>query len=144
MSDAKKPSARRIVPAPITTESLKTSNEAQLLVTSFQPTRALKSHIGVIMSDAYSIIATELRRLRQKAERGQPLTLAETKQMATYIEQMVRVSKEERVQEQRNDPSALSDSELLEQALTALKAFLPKDTYERMMDLLPSGADEMD
>ena len=80
---------------------------------SFNPSVRLKPHIGVIMADAYTVIAEEFRVLRQKVEMGEELTPAETRKFVQMADTMAKLAREEREQEKKSDPAQLSDEDLL-------------------------------
>ena len=97
---------------------------------SFNPSVRLKPHIGVIMADAYTVIAEEFRVLRQKVENGEELTPSETRKFVQMADTMAKLAREEREQEKKTDPAQLSDEELVLLAQEAAVA-------------LGSGDDEM-
>lgn len=86
------------------------------------PLTRLKPHLGRMMAEGYSVIDMELRRLREKAESGKPLTPSETRQLEVYLKGLSQLAREEREQERRNPIEDLADEELVAQAEQALKA----------------------
>ena len=73
----------------------------------------LKPHIGVIMADAYTVIAEEFRVLRQRVENGEELTPSETRKFVHMADTITKLAREEREQEKKTDPTQLSDEDLL-------------------------------
>ena len=80
---------------------------------SFSPSVRLKPHIGVIMADAYTVIAEEFRVLRQRVEMGEELSPSETRKFVQMADTMTKLAREEREQEKKTDPSQMSDEDLL-------------------------------
>lgn len=80
---------------------------------SFSPSVRLKPHIGVIMADAYTVIAEEFRVLRQRVENGEELSPSETRKFVQMADTMTKLAREEREQEKKTDPSQMSDEDLL-------------------------------
>lgn len=94
-----------------------------ITATPYKPSVRVKPHINNLLSDAYHVLAEELRLLREKAESGMELTDRESRKLNKHIESLTRLAREEREQESRNDPSKLADEELLrlaEKARTVL------------------------
>ena len=89
---------------------------------SFNPSVRLKPHIGIIMADAYTVIAEEFRQLRQKVEMGEELTPSETRKFVQMADTVAKLAREEREQEKKTDPAQLSDEELLILAKEAAEA----------------------
>ena len=79
----------------------------------FNPSVRLKPHIGVIMADAYTVIAEEFRVLRQRVENGEELTPSETRKFVQMADTMTKLAREELEQEKKTDPTQLSDEDLL-------------------------------
>jgi hypothetical protein len=77
------------------------------------PSVRLKPHIGVIMADAYTVIAVEFRQLREKVECGQELSPSETRKFVQMADTMAKLAREEREQEKKTDPAQMSDEDLI-------------------------------
>ena len=86
------------------------------IVTSrnFAPSVRMKPHIGVMLADAYTVIAEEFRLLRDRAENGSELSPSEARKFTALADTMAKLAREEREQEKRADPAQLSDDDLLE------------------------------
>ena len=90
---------------------------------NFTPSVRMKPHIGVMLADAYTVIAEEFRLLRDRAEGGRELSPSEARKFTALADTMAKLAREEREQEKRSDPSQLSDEvllEMLDQAKEAL------------------------
>jgi hypothetical protein len=74
-----------------------------------------------LMSDAMSIIGSELSRYRQKTSRGVTLDLKEARAVQSYMESLVKLSKEDRERSRAEDLPNLSDEELKQLASEVLK-----------------------
>lgn len=98
------------------------------------PRREIKSEATLVptleslMSDALFIIGSELSRYRQKASRGVTLDLKEARAVQSYMESLVKLSKEDRERARSEDLTNLSDEELKELAKEVLKIDHNKDT----------------
>ena len=77
---------------------------------------SLRPHIGQLLGDAYHVAAAELSAMRQKTGAGEELTGQEASKFQKITDSVVKLMREERAQEDRNDPAQLSDQQLLEQA----------------------------
>ncbi len=101
----------------------KKSLRGTIVAPKFTPSVRLKPHIGLILSDAYTVIAEEFRALRTRVEEGRALSPEETRKFVQMADTVAKLAREEREQEKRSDPGELSDEallEMLEQAKEAL------------------------
>ena len=90
---------------------------------NFNPSTRMRPHIGVMLSDAYTVIAEEFRVMRSRVEMGEELSASEARKFSALADTMTKLAREEREQEKKTDPSQLSDDallEMLEQAREAL------------------------
>jgi len=90
---------------------------------NFNPSARMRPHIGVMLSDAYTVIAEEFRTMRTRVEMGEELSPSEARKFSSLADTMTKLAREEREQEKKTDPSQLSDDallEMLEQAREAL------------------------
>lgn len=87
----------------------------------FTPNRRVRPHTADLLSLGHHIILDELMRLREKSESGEGLTPAETKQMEGYVRSLKDLMKMERDEARANDPSQMSDEELMAEAKKILK-----------------------
>jgi len=89
------------------------------------PTVRLKPHIGIMLHDAYSVIADQFRTWKDQVAEGVQLERSERTAFVRFADAFVKLAKEEREQEKRHDPATLSDTELVdlvEQARRVLSA----------------------
>lgn len=115
-----RPKARRSN-LPIKTEPLsldQVRGERRIVKAPFQINARVRPHISTMLADAYSIVAEELRVMREAAELGEEV---DTKRLGQLTETLTKLAKEEREQEARQDPAKLSDDELRAMALQALE-----------------------
>jgi hypothetical protein len=83
-----------------------------------KPEVRLKPHIGVLLGSSYNIIHQELNRLTEKQANFQ-LDEEELRRFVKLADATVKLAREEREQETRDDPGSYSDEELLVAADTA-------------------------
>jgi hypothetical protein len=74
-----------------------------------------------LMSDAMSIIGSELSRYKQKTSRGVTLDLKEARAVQSYMEALVKLSREDRERARAEDLTNLSDDELKDLAKEVLR-----------------------
>lgn len=113
MSDNPKKPSRRIVLPP--------NKETKKIETTIVPT------LESLMSDAMSIIGSELARYRQKTSRGVTLDLKEARAVQSYMESLVKLSREDRERSRSEDLTNLSDEELKQLAAEVLKVDFKSD-----------------
>jgi hypothetical protein len=89
---------------------------------SFSPSARMRPHIGVMLSDAYTVIAEEFRSMRTRVEMGEELSPSEARKFSALADTMTKLAREEREQEKKTDPAALSDDALLEMLESAREA----------------------
>ena len=124
--DVEVSASRRPAEGPLTpTSGLSRESIRGTVITTrnFSPSTRMRPHIGVMLSDAYTVIAEEFRVLRDRVENGQELSPSEARKFAALADTMAKLAREEREQEKKTDPSHLSDEallEMLEQAREAL------------------------
>lgn len=112
MDDKPNKPKRRIVMPP---------NKEPKIETTIVPT------LESLMSDAMSIIGSELARYRQKTSRGVTLDLKEARAVQSYMESLVKLSKEDRERTRAEDLVNLSDEELKQLAAEVLKVDFKSD-----------------
>lgn len=78
-----------------------------------KPTIRVKPHIGTLLWDSYTVLAHEIRRLKEKAESGEALNQEEARRLHKHIESLARLASEERKQEAGTNTEELDDAELL-------------------------------
>ena len=74
-----------------------------------------------LMSDALAIIGNELARYRSKSSRGVTLELKEARAVQSYMEALVKLSREDRERARAEDLTNLSDEELMTLANEVIK-----------------------
>ena len=89
---------------------------------NFNPSARMRPHIGVMLSDAYTVIAEEFRVMRTRVENGEELSPSEARKFSALADTMTKLAREEREQEKKTDPSQLSDEALLEMLESAREA----------------------
>lgn len=94
----------------------------KMVAEGFTPGLVKRPHMDVILQDAYTLTANEIRRLMAKAATDPDgLSLTETKQYALLAQQLVALAKEERAQVEEERFHEKSDKELLRLTLEAQK-----------------------
>lgn len=88
----------------------------------YEPMVKLKPHIGTMLADSYNIIHKQLRMYWDKLEAGMVLDREEISQFDKLTSALVKLAREEREQDKREDPANLSDAKLLEMVEEAKKA----------------------
>jgi len=80
----------------------------------FKPSARVKPHINTLLGDAYNILQRELEGLQaaQEANNGQ-LKNSDALKLKNHIDGLVKLAREEREQEDRNNPASMTDEELL-------------------------------
>jgi len=115
--DAKVEASNRPSDGPMTEKSKLSKDSVRGTVvhaSNFSPSVRMRPHIGVMLSDAYTVIAEEFRTLRHRVESGDELSPSEARKFAALADTMAKLAREEREQEKRSDPSDLSDEALLD------------------------------
>lgn len=102
MSESKK-SDLALAPAKVT-----------LVKHNYKPKASMRPHIAGMLDNAYSILASQLDLLREKVAMGDALNFNDSKKLSLYIDNLVKLAKEERAQEEREGLGEKSDAELLE------------------------------
>lgn len=97
-------------------------HSTELVDRGIAPLTRMRPHIGRLMADAYSIIDSEFRMLREKVEAGEQLNSVEAGKFARYVDSMSKLAKEERMQQQADSMDGKTTEELRELAVEALKA----------------------
>lgn len=96
---------------------------AVIVSRGFRPAVLRKPHIGVLLADAYSVIAEEIRKLREKSEAGEALSETDARKLAIYTSQFAKLAAEEREQLKQDKVDEMSDQELVAAAKEALDKF---------------------
>jgi hypothetical protein len=86
--------------------------------------------LDALVSDAMSIIGTELSFYRAKTKRGARLDLKEAKVIRDYVEALVKLSKEAREASRHQDLTEMTNEELLQLAMKLIS----KDKGEEIVE----------
>ena len=81
-----------------------------------------RPHIDTVLTDAYSVLSSQLAKLREKVDLGYELDRDDVRNFAALTEALARLAKEEREQRAADKLDTLSDEELLAMAQEAEKA----------------------
>lgn len=92
-----------------------------VVIANYKPKFKARPHIDDLLDDAFQILGNELRRMRQKTDRGESLDAKEASKAVKYAEVATKLMREEREQEKHADPGKLSDEELLQAVKEAEK-----------------------
>ena len=89
----------------------------KLVKAPFKPSARVKPHINTLLGDAYNLLQKELEGLqRNQEENNGQLRNSDALRLKNHIDGLVKLAREEREQEDRNDPAQLDDEALLKRA----------------------------
>ena len=80
-----------------------------------------RPNLGAMLSDAYAVVAAEMRAMRDHTAEGGELDREQAKKFSLLGDTAVRLMREEREQALLNDPAEMDDVQLLEAVAKAKK-----------------------
>ena len=88
-----------------------------------------RPNLGAMLSDAYAVVAAEMRAMRDQTAQGGELDREQAKKFSLLGDTCVRLMREEREQALLHDPAEMDDTQLLE-AVAEAKKLLGGDSDE--------------
>ncbi len=80
-----------------------------------------RPNLGTLLSDAYAVVAAEMRNMRDHTAQGGELDREQAKKFSLLGDTCVRLMREEREQALLHDPAEMDDTQLLEAVAEAKK-----------------------
>ncbi len=80
-----------------------------------------RPNLGTLLSDAYAVVAAEMRSMRDHTAQGGELDREQAKKFSLLGDTCVRLMREEREQALLHDPAEMDDTQLLEAVAEAKK-----------------------
>ncbi len=80
-----------------------------------------RPNLGTLLSDAYAVVASEMRAMRDQTAQGGELDREQAKKFSLLGDTCVRLMREEREQALLHDPAEMDDTQLLEAVAEAKK-----------------------
>ena len=80
-----------------------------------------RPNLGTLLSDAYAVVASEMRAMRDQTAQGGELDREQAKKFSLLGDTCVRLMREEREQALLHDPAEMDDTQLLEAVAEATK-----------------------
>ena len=80
-----------------------------------------RPNLGTLLSDAYAVVAAEMRNMRDHTAQGGELDRDQAKKFSLLGDTCVRLMREEREQALLHDPAEMDDTQLLEAVAEAKK-----------------------
>ena len=75
-----------------------------------------RPHVGILIGNAHYILFKEIERLVAKVDSGVELSPSESVKFSKYVDSLAKLAREEREQDREDNPSTLTDAELVEAA----------------------------